>query len=186
VVSVGRLIRQKGFDELLDAWAALLDGWSDPRLPQLRLIGDGPRRGHLARRISLLDLAATVTLVGSLPRLQVLRELQQADVFALLVRTRLAGLNPEGLGLAAIEAAACGLPVVVGDSGGAPETVQHGRTGYVVDPADPVRVATLLRDLLSDPDRARSMGADGRRYITATFGAQRAGATLRTALRLPS
>ena len=58
-------------------------------------------------------------------------------MFALPVRTRRAGLEPEGLGLAAIEAAACGLPVVVGISGGTPETVQDGRTGYLVDPRDP-------------------------------------------------
>ena len=53
-------------------------------------------------------------------------------MFALPMRTRLAGLNPEGLGLAALEAAACGLPVIVGDSGGAPETVLDGETGFVV------------------------------------------------------
>ena len=69
-------------------------------------------------------------------------ELQRADVFALPMRTRLAGLNPEGLGLAAVEAAACGLPVVVGRSGGAPETVQPGQTGFVVPPDDPARWPT--------------------------------------------
>ena len=78
-------------------------------------------------------------------------ELQRADVFALPMRTRLAGLNPEGLGLAALEAAACGLPVVVGRSGGAPETVLAGRTGFVVDPHDHAALADRLLALLADP-----------------------------------
>lgn len=183
-VSVGRLVRQKGFDELLEAWRLLLDGWSAPIPPRLTLVGDGPRNRHLRRRIADLDLTSTVTLVGSLPRPQVLAELQRANVFTLLPRTRLGGLYPEGLGLAAIEASACGLPVVIGDSGGAPETVQHGRTGFVVDPADAAQVAARLRGLLIDPGRARSMGDEGRRFVTATFGAERARATLRTALGL--
>lgn len=183
-MSVGRLVRQKGFDELLEAWRLLLDGWSAPIPPRLTLVGDGPRNRHLRRRIADLDLTSTVTLVGSLPRPQVLAELQRANVFTLLPRTRLGGLYPEGLGLAAIEASACGLPVVIGDSGGAPETVQHGRTGFVVDPADAAQVAARLRGLLIDPGRARSMGDEGRRFVTATFGAERARATLRTALGL--
>ena len=123
-------------------------------------------------------------LTGAVPRTSVVAELQRADVFALPMRTRLAGLNPEGLGLAALEAAACGLPVVVGRSGGAPETVQPGRTGFVVDPHDPAALADRLVTLLADPTAGRLMGAAGRRFVLDRFGADQARRTLRTALDL--
>jgi phosphatidylinositol alpha-1,6-mannosyltransferase len=184
VVSVGRLVRQKGFDALLEAWRLVLDGWREPVLPELRVIGDGPRRPHLEARITDLHLRSSVTLLGARPRVEVVAELQSADAFALLMRTRLAGLNPEGLGLAALEASACGLPVVVGHSGGAPETVLAGRTGYVVDPADPHQVAARLLELLTSPVLAGSLGREGRRFVASRFGREAARLTLRAALGL--
>lgn len=185
LVSVGRLVRQKGFDSLLRSWRWVVEDWPADPLPELVLVGDGPRRRSLAAMVADLDLTSTVRMAGAMSRSAVVGELQQADVFALLMRTRLAGLNPEGLGLAAIEAAACGLPVVVGDSGGAPETVQPGRTGFVVDPDDERGVAAHLGQLLRDPGLARTMGALGRAFVTDTFGADHARRVLRTALALP-
>ncbi|MDV9202279.1 glycosyltransferase, partial [Streptomyces sp. Wh19] len=70
----------------------------------------------------------------------------------------------EGLGIVFLEAAASGLPVVVGDSGGAPDTVLDGRTGRVVDGTDPAAVAAALTRILLDPDRA-AMGAAGREWV---------------------
>jgi phosphatidylinositol alpha-1,6-mannosyltransferase len=184
VVSVGRFVRQKGFSTLLHAWRLVLDGWTEPDLPELVLVGDGPERARLTALLVRLDLRSTVRITGRLPRSGVVGELQLADVFALPMRTRLAGLNPEGLGLAAIEAAACALPVVVGDSGGAPETVQDGRTGYVVDPSTPGQTAERLMSLLRRPDHARDLGAAGRVFVTEKFGSERARLTLRRALDL--
>ena len=87
------------------------------------------------------------------------------DVFAMPCRTRRGGLDVEGLGMVYLEAAACGRPVVAGTSGGAPETVQEGVTGHVVDPRSATAVATTLADLLDDPARARAMGAAGRAWV---------------------
>ena len=64
-----------------------------------------------------------------------------------------------------LEAAACGLPVVAGKSGGAPETVQEGRTGHVVDGRDIAAIAAALSGLLADPARAQAMGAAGRAWM---------------------
>ena len=97
--------------------------------------------------------------MGALPRAAVIAQLQRAGVFALPVRTRLAGLNPEGLGLAALEAAACGLPVIVGDSGGAPETVRDGDTGFVVPSDDHQLLAERLSLLLDNPSLAQADGS---------------------------
>jgi phosphatidylinositol alpha-1,6-mannosyltransferase len=184
VVAVGRLVRQKGHDTLLRAWRLLLDDW--PRTaadPELVVLGDGPQRARLERLRDRLRLSG-VLLPGAVGRAEVVSQLQQAHVFALPMRTRFAGLNPEGLGLAAIEAAACGLPVVVGRSGGAPETVRDGVTGTVVEPGDVRQLADVLGRLLADPVRARSMGEAGRRYVSATFGIEGARRVLREALDL--
>jgi phosphatidylinositol alpha-1,6-mannosyltransferase len=185
VVAVGRFVAQKGLDTLLQAWRRVVDRLPDrPGGPELVLVGDGPERPRLRALVDRLGLGPVVRLTGAVPRTQVVVELQRADVFALPMRTRLAGLNPEGLGLAALEAGACGLPVVVGRSGGAPETVVAGRTGFVVDPDDPAALADRLVGLLADPVAAREMGAEGRRFVTERFGAQQARRTLRTALDL--
>jgi phosphatidyl-myo-inositol dimannoside synthase len=119
-----------------------------------------------------------------MPRAGVITALQQADLFALPVRTRLVGLNPEGLGLAGLEAAACGLPVIIGDSGGAPETVRHGKSGFVVDPHDSVELAKKITTLLTDRELAGTMGAAGRCLVEESFSSRRARATLRRALLL--
>ena len=87
------------------------------------------------------------------------------DVFAMPCRTRGGGLDVEGLGIVFLEASAAGLPVVVGDSGGAPETVRRGVTGEVVDGRDAAAVADACRTLLTDRVRARRYGAAGRRWV---------------------
>ena len=184
-VAVGRFVAQKGLDTLVAAWAVVLAGWPAALPPPgLVLVGDGPQRDRLDAQVRAAGLAPHIRFTGALPRPAVVAELQQAQVFALPVRRRLAGLYAEGLGLAAVEAAACGLPVVVGRSGGAPETVVDGVTGAAVPPEDPAALAAALRPLLLDPDRARAMGAAGRDHVRARFGREQAGATLRRALDL--
>jgi len=180
------MVRRKGFDTLLDAWG--LVNRASPAAgghgPELVLVGDGPERTSLERQVRRSRLGR-VTFTGAMDQAGVLTQLHRADVFALPIRTRLGGLDSEGLGLAALEASACGLPVVVGRSGGAPETVLPGRTGYVVDPDDPYELAVRLGDLLADPEHARALGAAGRAFVAERYGADQARRVLRTALGLP-
>lgn len=184
-VAVGRFVRQKGFDTLLAGWAEVQQAWPDALVrPELVLVGGGPRAAELRQAVARLGLAPWVRFTGPLPRTAVVAELQAAQVFALPVRSRLAGLNAEGLGLAAVEAAACGLPVVVGNSGGAPETVRDGESGFVVPPEDPARLARALLVLLLDPPLASAMGRVGRQHVAARFGREAARTTLRRALGL--
>jgi phosphatidyl-myo-inositol dimannoside synthase len=92
-------------------------------------------------------------------------------VFAMLCRNRWGGLEQEGFGIVFLEAAACGVPQVAGDSGGAAEAVVDGHTGVVVRrPSDVGEVAVSLADLLDDPDRRRSMGEAARVRAVAEFG----------------
>jgi phosphatidyl-myo-inositol dimannoside synthase len=184
-IAVGRLIPQKGVSTLLRAWRMVIDrtvGTAGPR--ELIVVGDGPQRAWLERHIHQLELSECARIIGAVPRAQVIAELQQANVFALPVRTQWAGLNPEGLGLAALEAAACGLPVIVGNSGGAPETVRDGDTGFVVPSDDHQLLAERLSLLLDNPALAQRIGSRGRRYVSANFSMESVQARLREALDL--
>jgi phosphatidyl-myo-inositol dimannoside synthase len=184
-IAVARLIPQKGLCTLLRAWRIVIDRAARSHLaPELTIVGDGPQRGLLERTVEELELSKSTRIIGALPRTGVIAQLQQAGVFALPVRTRWAGLNPEGLGLAALEAAACGLPVIVGHSGGAPETVREADTGFLIPSGDHRLLAERLSLLLENPSLAQQMGSRGRHYVSAHFSMDSARARLREALEL--
>ncbi len=105
-----------------------------------------------------------------------------ADVFAMPCRTRGAGLDVEGLGIVYLEASASGVPVVAGRSGGAPESVQEGRTGFVVDGRSPDEIAEAVSRILNDPDLAARMGEAGRRWVLDRWRWQTHAARLATLL----
>jgi phosphatidylinositol alpha-1,6-mannosyltransferase len=123
--------------------------------------GDGRDRRRLERLVSRRQ--APVRLLGGVPDADLPGLYGCADVFAMLCRNRWAGLEQEGFGIVFLEAAACGVPQVAGDSGGAAEAVVDGRTGLVVrHPADVDEVVTTLRRLLDDPAEAARMGRAAR------------------------
>lgn len=163
VLSVSRLVARKGQDALIRAATRIRAASPGARM---LIVGDGPDRTRLAGLIERLGLGREIQLAGSVPWAELPAHYAAADVFAMPCRTRGLGLDVEGLGLVFLEAAASGLPVVAGRSGGAPETVQEGRTGTVVDGRDVPAVATAVAGLLADPARAASMGANGRRWVT--------------------
>jgi phosphatidylinositol alpha-1,6-mannosyltransferase len=98
---------------------------------------------------------------------EVLDAYRRMDVFAMPVRSRFGGLEVEGLGLVFLEAAACGLPVVAGESGGAPETVQDGVTGRVVRSQS--ALVDALMDLAADADMRADMGKAGRTRVASEY-----------------
>jgi glycosyltransferase involved in cell wall biosynthesis len=162
VVCVSRLVPRKGQDVLVSAWPQVL-----ARHPSARLliVGGGPSERSLRRAIAARGLQDSVVLTGPVPHAALPAHYAAGDVFAMPCRTRRGGLDVEGLGMVFLEAAACGLPVVAGTSGGAPETVQEGVTGHVVEPRSADAVADVLARLLDDPARARKMGAAGRAWV---------------------
>jgi phosphatidylinositol alpha-1,6-mannosyltransferase len=162
VVCVSRLVPRKGQDVLVRGWPQVLD-----RHPQARLllVGGGPLEAALRKQVAARGLGHSVVLTGGVAPQQLPAYYAAGDVFAMPCRTRRGGLDVEGLGMVFLEAAACGLPVVAGTSGGAPETVVEGVTGHVVDPRSPAAVAGVLADLLDDPARARTMGKAGRAWV---------------------
>jgi len=162
VVSVSRLVRRKGHDVLLRAWPHVLRRVPDA---MLLVVGAGPMEGWLRRRGSAPDMRGTVLVTGPVASAEVAGYLAAGDVFVLPCRDARGGLQVEGLGLAVLEAAAVGLPVVVGRSGGSAEALVDGRTGQLVDSRRPEPLAVALAELLTGRSRARSMGEQGRRWI---------------------
>ncbi len=141
---IARLVPRKGQDMLVEVWPQLRERHPDARLV---IVGEGPSRRRLARRAERID---GVHVVGPVTWADLPAAYAALDVFAMPVRTRLAGLDVEGLGISLLEAQASGLPVVVGDSGGAPETVTDPRCGTVVDGRDSVRILEALHAWLTD------------------------------------
>jgi phosphatidylinositol alpha-1,6-mannosyltransferase len=120
VVCVARLVRRKGQDTLVRIWPEVLESFPDA---VLLLVGDGPDRRRLDRMVARRGIDGSVLRVGSVPWEQVPAYLDAGDVFAMPVRTRRLGLEVEAFGIVYLEAAACGLRVVGGRSGGAVEAV---------------------------------------------------------------
>ena len=183
LVSVSRFVDRKGQDALIKAMPHVLRTVPDALL---LLVGDGPTRGRLDRLVRDNDLARSVVFAGAVPWSEAPGWFDVGDVFAMPCRTRKGGLEPEALGIVFLEAQACAHPVLVGDSGGAPETVLHGETGYVVDPFNPLAIAARAVDLLSDLDRARSMGEKGRAWVEREWSWEESVAILRGLVAGPS
>jgi phosphatidylinositol alpha-1,6-mannosyltransferase len=162
VVCVSRLVPRKGQDALIHAWPRVLRTAPDAAL---LLVGDGPYRDALRRLAVSLGVDGSVVFTGGVPWEELPAHYDAGDVFAMPCRTRRRGLDVEGLGIVYLEASAAGLPVVAGDSGGAPDAVLDGETGVVVPGRSVARVAAALTALLTDPERARRMGAQGRAWV---------------------
>jgi phosphatidylinositol alpha-1,6-mannosyltransferase len=148
----------------------------------LLLVGGGPSRSRLESLARATAPAGSVVFTGSVPWPQLPAYYGAGDVFAMPCRTRLGGVDVEGLGIVFLEAAACGLPVVAGDSGGAPDAVRDGDTGFVVDGRSVEAVADRLASLLTQPDVARTMGERGREWVMDRWSWQRSVETLTTLL----
>ncbi|MGQ9682312.1 MAG: glycosyltransferase family 4 protein [Anaerolineae bacterium] len=147
---VGRLEHLKGVDVLLRAAALLRESGQQF---ELRLVGDGPQRSELEQQVHDLGLRELVRVLGfrsDLPEM-----LSEADVFVLPSRH-------EAMSIALLEAMAAGLPVVATDVGDNARVVEHGVTGLIVPPEDPVALAKAVRRIIHDADERRRMGVEAR------------------------
>jgi phosphatidylinositol alpha-1,6-mannosyltransferase len=162
VVCVSRLVPRKGQDTLIRGWPRVRRAVPDAAL---LLVGGGPYRSALERLAAETGVASSVRMTGSVPWEQLPAHYDAGDVFAMPCRTRRRGLDVEGLGIVYLEASSTGLPVIAGDSGGAPDAVLAGETGLVVNGRSADGVADAVISLLSDPKRAAAMGEKGRSWV---------------------
>jgi phosphatidylinositol alpha-1,6-mannosyltransferase len=182
VVGVSRLVPRKGFDVLIEAAARLVVAY--PRL-EVAIAGPGRDRRRLERLATARD--APVRFLGRVSNDDLPALCACADVFAVTCRTRWAGLEQEGFGIVFLEAAACGVPQLAGDSGGAAEAVVDGTTGLVVSRPDrPDDVAGALSRLLDDQPLRVRLGAAARARAESAFAYDVLAGRLHAALAAPA
>ena len=162
IISVGRLVHRKGQDNLIQAMPAVL---KEIPSAHLMLVGEGPYRKHLEKLVMKSSLEQNVTFAGRIMYDRLPSYLSAADLFAMPSRSRFFGLEVEGLGIVYLEASACGIPVVAGNSGGAPDAVLEGVTGLCVDGTNIEQITGAIVEICRDAERASHMGAAGRNWI---------------------
>ena len=179
IVCVSRLVPRKGQDTLIRALPAIRSRVPDAAL---LLVSGGPHRAALQRLAHATGVADHVVFTGSVPWADLPSHFAAGDVFAMPCRTRRRGLDVEGLGIVYLEASAMGLPVVAGDSGGAPDAVLEDETGYVVSGRDVPAVADRVAAILADPRLAKRLGTAGRSWVEAQWRWSHQAERLRTLL----
>ena len=162
IVSVGRLVHRKGQDHLIQALPQILKSVPDAHI---LMVGQGPYLSHLQKLVARYNLMDHVSFIGRIQYAQLPQYICAGDIFAMPSRSRFFGLEVEGLGIVYLEASACGLPVIAGSSGGAPDAVLDGVTGFVVDGENDGAIAAAAIRLLNDVDGAKAMGTAGREWI---------------------
>jgi phosphatidyl-myo-inositol dimannoside synthase len=178
IVAISRLVPRKGFDTAIRAVARMRAG-----RPDLVLAISGGGRDEARLRRLAAELHAPVRFLGRVSNDDLPQLYGCADVYTMLCRNRWGGLEQEGFGIVFVEAAACGVPQVAGDSGGAAEAVEDGRTGIVVRRPDQIdEVVTAFGTLLDDDALRARMGVAARQRAQTEFSydvlAQRLGRSL--------
>ena len=159
IVSVGRLVPRKGQDQLIRALPRIRKA-----IPNIHLfvVGRGPYLKKLEKLVDKHGVRDCVTFTGRVQYEDLPRYICVGDIFAMPARDRLFGLEVEGLGIVYLEASSCGLPVVVGNSGGAPDAVKDGITGSVVNGRRVKKIATEIIKILEG--KPTMMGGLGREW----------------------
>lgn len=165
VLGISRLVPRKGFDTVIRAVAQLA-----PHRPRLRLVIASTGRDEDRLKKLASELSAPVTFLGRVPHDDLPALYGCADVFSMMCRNRWGGLEQEGFGIVFVEAAACGVPQIAGDSGGAAEAVEDGVTGFVMDdPTDAAGLAARMVRILDNPELKASMAEASRHRAESEF-----------------
>ncbi len=161
LISVGRLVHRKGQDKLLEAMPQILLQHPDV---VLLFVGIGPRKAKLDQLVKKFGLESYVRFVGRVKYENLPKYFRLGDLFVMPSRSRLAGLEVEGLGIVYLEASASGIAVLAGKSGGAPDAVIVGETGEIVDGTSVNEIARAINQMLDTPNALAKMGTAGRAW----------------------
>lgn len=164
LLSVGRLSRRKGFDQVIRSLQQLL-----PKYPELQyaIIGTGEDREYLADLAQQCGVAAHVHLLGHVAVEDLPRWYNAADVF--VMPNREIDGDTEGFGMVFIEASACGTPVVAGKAGGTASSVNEGVSGYRVDGQDADELGACLAGMLASREELQQLGERAHDWVVAQF-----------------
>ena len=165
VLSIGRFVKRKGFEYLLDAVKILKErGLS----LNLTIIGEGPEEKSIKEKVQALGLSKEVEIIPYQPKAKLNDFYNLCDVFVLPSITDWKG-EQEGLGLVLLEAMACKKPVIGTNSGGIPDIVKNGETGLLVPEKDPEALADAIQKLLKDKKLAKRLAENGYRFVKENF-----------------
>jgi len=164
ILSVGRLTRRKGFDKVIKVLLKILKRAPDAKYV---IVGSGADKLYLESLVSLLDLKNAVIFKEGVSDKNLKKWYQAANLFVMPCERF--GTDVEGFGSVFLEAAGFGLPVVVGNSGGAGEAVKNGYNGYLVNPTSEEEIYQTILKLLIDENFARRMGEYGKKWVMDNF-----------------
>lgn len=181
LLTVARLDLHKGHDRILEALAILRD---QGLMPCYIIVGQGEEEMRLREMVQKFGLEDQVIFAGFIPESQLPDIYAACDIFVMASREIPGRLDlVEGFGISFLEASASGLPVVAGHSGGVPDAVQDGKTGFLVDPDTPEDIASAIKLLLIDSDLARRLGNEGRHWIETEMSWEHVAKRLRNAIQ---
>jgi len=164
ILTVGRLQERKGQDMLIKALPAIKE--VSPNI-LYAIIGGGEEKQKLDKLVNELNLQDHVMFMSEVSDEEMIQAYQQCDLFILPNRT--VGKDIEGFGMVLVEAQACGIPVIAGDSGGTAETMIIGETGFIVDCTEPEVIANKIIELFDLPNIIEQLGQNGRKHVVNTL-----------------
>ena len=162
ILSVGRLVKRKGFDMVIAAMNRLKD-----KPYEYWIIGEGDDKARLTRLIQEYELQEKVKLLGNVPNPEIYRYFKACDVF--IMPSREIDGDVEGFGIVFLEAGVFRKPVIGGRSGGVPEAVVDGVTGLLVEPENVEEIAKALARLLADEMLRKKLGEGGYERVKREF-----------------
>jgi glycosyltransferase involved in cell wall biosynthesis len=156
LLSLGRLIKRKGFDDAIKALTYL----QDIKDIRLLIVGEGPEKHTLIKLVKALHLKNKVQFLGFVPPSSLLHVYNIADVF--VAPFKILGRDMEGFPLVVQEAQACGVPVISTLTGSLPELIENNVSGFLVNAESPSEIAEKIRALHQHPHLCRKMGENAR------------------------
>jgi len=156
IISAGRLVPWKGFPVLIEVINGLKNNY--PSL-ELLIIGEGPEKDNLEKKINTLNLSGRVKLLGRLSREELLKKVKAADIFIL-------NTSYEGFSHQLLEVMWCGTPIITTNVGGNPELITNGENGYLVNYNDYEKIKEKIEKLLGDKEFSDSLAEQARKRVT--------------------
>lgn len=147
-----------GIEYLIRAFALVEKKFKDVNL---MIVGGGPLRKNLQRLANKLGCAKKIDFIGEISHSQVPEYLKKTDIFVVPSIDK-----SESFGVAAVEASACGIPVIASNIGGLPEVVLHKKTGFLTPPKDHYLLAEAIVKLIENPDLRKKFGEEGRKFVS--------------------